>query len=72
MIDRKTTVIEEGRNQALYLLLCIGDEQVAHDNWHPDKAQFLYEIRAEIVRRLPTTLFPKEYPNFKTYTYRPG
>lgn len=52
-------LIQEGRNQVLYLLLAIGDECVAHDYFHPDKAHFLYEVRREVVRRLmlPTILF---------------
>ena len=73
--------IEEGQNRVLYLLLCIGDENVAHDHWHPDKAQFLYETRLEIVKRLELDAphypslgshWPKEYPDFEKYTYRSG
>lgn len=73
--------IQEGQNRVLYQLLSIGDENVAHDNWHPDKAQFLYEVRQDIVRRLELDAphfpalggsWPKEYPDFKNYTYRPG
>ena len=62
----------EGRNQVLYLLLAIGDENVAHDHWHPDLAQFLYETRKAIVHRLKHQHFPKEYPDFEAYSYRPG
>lgn len=73
-------LIQEGRNQVLYIMLGIGDENVAHDNWHPDKAQLLYETRVEIVRRLKagtpdgvtTTPFPREWPDFEKYTYSPG
>ena len=77
----KEELIQEGRNQALYLLLAIGDENVAHDNWHPDRAQILFEARKEIVKRLRLKAphypamggpWPKEYPNFETYTYTPG
>jgi len=73
--------VQEGRNQVLYLLLGIGDENVAHDHWHPDKAQFLYETRLEIVKRLELDAphypslgghWPKEYPDFEKYTYRSG
>jgi hypothetical protein len=74
-------LIQEGRNQALWHLLCIGDENVTHDNWHPDKAHFLFETRKEIVKRLKLNApcypslggdYPKKYPNFETYTYTPG
>lgn len=65
-------MVTEGRNQALY---------VAHDHWQPDKAQFLYAIRKEIVKRLKSNAphypvlgveWPKEYPDFEKYTYTPG
>ena len=71
----------EGRNQVLYLLLAIGDENVAHDHWHPDKAKFLFEVRRDITRRLQLNAphypslggqWPKEYPDFENYTYTPG
>lgn len=74
-------LIREGRNQTLYLLLAIGDENVAHDSWHPDKAQFLYEVRKEIAKRLRLNApyypslggeWPREYPDFEKYTYCPG
>ena len=73
--------IQEGRNQALYLLLCIGDENVAHDNFHPDKAHFLFEVRKDIVNRLRHNAphypslggdWPHKYPDFEKYTYSPG
>ena len=71
----------EGRNQALYLLLAIGDENVAHDHWHPDVAQLLYKTRVEICQRLKLNSphypslggqWPKQYPDFEKYTYCPG
>lgn len=70
----RMALIQEGRNQILYLLLAIGDENVAHDNWHPDRAQLLYEVRKQIVRRLRHSEchFPIAYPDFEAYTYRPG
>lgn len=70
----KQVLINEGRNQVLYLMLCIGDENVAHDNFHPDRAHLLYEVRGEIVKRLRCGqhCFPKQYPDFETYTYRAG
>lgn len=77
----KQALIQEGRNQALYLLLAIGDENVAHDNFHPDKAHFLYEVRKDIVGRLQFNAphypslggkWPEKYPDFATYTYTPG
>lgn len=79
--EDKQALIQEGRNQVLYLLLCIGDENVAHDNWHLDKAIFLYETRKEIVKRLKSDAphypvvgmkWPKEYPDFEKYTYTSG
>ena len=75
-------LIEEGRNQVLYLMLCIGDENVAHDNWNPAKADILLEARREIVKRLKypradgsgvmNTIWPREWPDFEAYTYCPG
>jgi len=73
-------LVQEGRNQVLYLLICIGDENVAHDHWHPDRAHFLYETRREIVRRLEFRdreipegrRWPKKWPDFGTYIYTPG
>ena len=74
-------LIQEGRNQVLYLLLAIGDENVAHDNWHPDRANTLVEARQEIVKRLKLNApyypslggqWPREWPNFETYTCCPG
>ena len=79
--NEKGALIEEGRNQALYLLLAIGDKNVAHDNWHPDRAQLLYEVRKDIVRRLRLNAphypslggaWPEKYPDFEKYTYTPG
>lgn len=77
LMEVRDALIEEGRNQVLYLLLCIGDENVLHDNWHPDKADFLYEVRREIVSRLRTRqTWPTEasggWPDFEQYTYTPG
>jgi hypothetical protein len=72
-MTQEARLVQEGRNQVLYLLLAIGDENVAHDHWHPDRAQFLYETRKEIVHRLRTrTRWPREYPDFEEYTYRPS
>jgi hypothetical protein len=78
--EEKQALIQEGRNQVLYIMLAIGDENVAHDNFHPDKAHFLFETRREIVQRLKrgtpdgvTTMpFPREWPDFEKYTYCPG
>ena len=83
----KETLIQEGRNQVLYLLLAIGDENVAHDNWHPDRAQILCEARREIVKRLKhprlggacNNFWPllkpdgtRDWPDFEAYTFSPG
>jgi len=73
-------LIQEGRIQVLYLMLCLGDENVAHDNWHPEKAEVLLEAGREIVKRLKhprkngvmNTIWPKKWPDFEGYTYRPG
>jgi len=70
-------LIQEGRNQVLYLLLTIGDENVAHDHWHPDKAQFLLETRRKIVHQLRhRQSWPPDagltWPDFEKYTYTPG
>ena len=85
--EEKEKLIDEGRNQVLYLLLAIGDENVAHDNWHPDRAEILLEARQEIVSRLKhprpdgamNTVWPRlkadgtrDWPDFEKYTYRPG
>lgn len=76
-----TRFIKEGENRVLYLLLAIGDENVAHDNFHPEEAHFLYEVRKDIVQRLKLDAphypslggeWPKEYPDFEKYTYTPG
>ncbi|MBA7714609.1 hypothetical protein ES703_123636 [subsurface metagenome] len=87
MNDQEKQLIEEGRNQVLYLLLCLGDENVAHDHWNPYEAEVLVKARQEIVKRLkiPTpggvcnTVWPhlkedrtRDWPNFETYTYTPG
>ncbi|KKN22113.1 hypothetical protein LCGC14_0918610 [marine sediment metagenome] len=65
--------IQEGRNQVLYLLLAIGDENVAHDHYHPDKAEFLLEVRRKIVNGLKErTHWPEKWPDFEKYTYIPG
>jgi len=83
----KEALIQEGRNQVLYLLLCLGDENVAHDHWHPDRAGVLVEARRIIVDRLKVpmpdgvmnTVWPRlkadgtrDWPNFEEYTYCPG
>lgn len=65
--------IQEGRNQVLYLLLCLADENVAHDNWHPERADILVGARREIVRRLRHERhWPEKWPDFEAYTYCPG
>jgi hypothetical protein len=65
--------IQEGRNQVLYLLLCLGDENVAHDNWHPERADILVDARREIVRSLKHQAhWPAEWPDFEAYTYCAG
>jgi len=78
----KQALIQEGRNQVLYLLLCLGDENVAHDNWHLDRAMLLVQARQEIVKRLNhprldgvmNTVWPplkedgtRDWPDFETY-----
>lgn len=83
----KETLIQEGRNQVLYLLLCLADENVEHDNWRPDRAKVLVEARQEIVKRFKVprpdgvmnTVWPRmkrdgtrEWPDFETYLCRPG
>ncbi|MBA7475678.1 hypothetical protein ES708_13203 [subsurface metagenome] len=83
----REALIQEGRNQVLYLMLCIGDENVAHDNWHPDMATVLVQTRQEIVKRLKhprtdgvmNTVWPPvkedgtiDWPNFETYPCRAG
>jgi len=79
--SEREALIQEGRNQVLYLLLGIGDDQVAHDHFHPERADFLFEVRKDIVRRLRFNAphypslggaWPKEYPDFETYTYCSG
>ena len=63
----------EGRNQVLYLLLALGDENVAHDNWHPDRASILVEARKVIVKRLKHPfMWPRDWPDFEIYLCRPG
>lgn len=83
----KEALIQEGRNQVLYLLLEIGDDNVAHDRFRPGTARILYEARHEIVKRLKhprpdgvmNTVWPplkadgtRDWPDFETYTYNPG
>lgn len=85
--SEKQALIQEGRNQVLYLLLAIGDENVAHDHCHPDKAHLLYQTRVEICKRLKhprpdgvfNTVWPplradgtRDWPDFEKYIYRPG
>jgi len=73
MTEKQKEALQEGRNQVLYLLLSIGDENVAHDHWHPDLAHFLFETRKEIVHRLRhRDWWPKEWPDFEEYSYTPG
>jgi hypothetical protein len=64
----------EGRNQVLYLLLAIGDENVAHDHFHPEIAEILLDARRKIVFRLrhEGRKFPDKYPDFEAYTYTSG
>lgn len=82
--EEREKLIQEGRNQVLYLLLCIGDESVAHDHYLPEKADILLEARREIVIRFKhprtdgrgvlNTIWPQDgdWPDFEEYTYRPG
>ena len=85
-IDREA-LVQEGRNQVLYLLLCLGDENVAHDNWNPERATVLVKGRQEIVRMLKhprpggvyNTVWPplkadgtRDWPDFETYLCTPG
>lgn len=79
--EQKQALIQEGRNQVLYLLLAIGDENVVHDHWHPDKAQFLFEVRKDIVKRLKEDAphypalggkWPETYPDFEQYSWTSG
>ena len=85
--DEKQALIEEGRNQVLYLLLALGDENVAHDNWRQDRATILVKARREIVEMLKhprpdgvmNTVWPplkedgtRDWPNFETYLCTAG
>ena len=71
--EREKALIQYGRNQVLYLLLVLGDENVVHDDWHPDRAQVLVDARKQIVRRLKChNTWPTEWPDFETYSCRPG
>lgn len=72
--ELRETLIQEGRNQVLYLLLCIGDENIIYDNWHPDRADFLVDVRRKILRELrhrddlPTDhQWPRQWPDFEAY-----
>ena len=78
--EESARLIQEGRNQVLYLMLCIGDENVAHDHWHPERADILVDARREIVKRFKhprvdgvmNNVWPREWPDFEAYTYCPG
>ena len=85
--DEREALIQEGRNQILYILLSKGDEEVAHDNWHPDRAHRLYELRVEICEMLKqprpngvmNIVWPpakedgtRDWPDFEKYTYCAG
>ena len=85
--SEREALIQEGRNQVLYLLLCLGDENVAHDHFHPERATVLVEARQEIVERLKhprpngvkNTVWPRlladgtrDWPDFEKYAYIPG
>lgn len=85
--EERQALIQEGQNQVLYLLLALGDENVAHDNWHPDRTTVLVSARQEIVQRLkhPTPdgamniVWPRlladgsrDWPDFETYLCRAG
>ncbi len=73
MLKQTEALIQEGRNQVLYLLLALGDENVAHDNWHPERANILVESRRTIVQRLKhKNYWPEKWPDFEAYTYSPG
>ena len=63
----------------LYLLICAGDGEVVHDNWHPDRAEFLLEVRRKILQELQhrdelsaELQWPKKWPDFQKYTYCSG
>lgn len=79
--------LQEGQNRVLYLLLAIGDENVAHDHWHPDVADALLNARQEIIKRLKVprpggvmnTVWPqlkadgtRDWPDFEKYTWTSG
>lgn len=75
--EEKQKLIQEGRNQVLYLLLAAGDENVAHDNWHPERAQFLLDVRRHILSEIRhrdenSIPWPRDWPDFQEYTYCPG
>lgn len=85
--QEKQALIQEGRNQVLYLLLALGDENVEHDNWHPDRATVLVAARQEIVKRLKhprpngamNNVWPamkedgtRAWPDFETYLLTSG
>ena len=71
--EREKALIQYGRNQVLYLLLVLGDENVVHDDWHPDIAQVLVDARKQIVSRLKVqNTWPTRWPDFETYSCRPG
>jgi hypothetical protein len=82
--EERDQLIQEGRNQVLYLMLVIGDENVEHDNWRPQVADILYKARVEICQMLKhpkpdgrgvmNTFWPRdgEWPDFEKYTYTPG
>lgn len=73
-------LLQEGRNQVLYLLLVAGDDQVAHDHWHPEQAEFLLETRRNIIDQIgirekyrkAENRWPDEWPDFYNYTYNSG
>ena len=57
-----------GQNRVLYLLLALVDEELAYDNWHPEKAAVLIEARRAIMWRLKhQQRWPADWPDLERY-----
>jgi hypothetical protein len=67
--ELRESLIEEGRNQVLYLMCLIEDRD--RGSWNHEKANGIAEARKIIIGLLKTERinWPKEWPNFQTYTY---